>query len=104
MDRDDFTGHSIDDLERAYATDSEWKGPNRITDHPHTHTRIHAITYGNNTDARMKGYGRTRPFTRHTKVMILFDYRDKGHENRQARIHSTTIASGPKRYMGLSEE
>ena len=41
MNRDDFTGHSIDDLERAYATDSEWKGPNRITDHPLTHTHVH---------------------------------------------------------------
>ena len=43
MDRDDFTGHSIDDLERAYATDSEWKGPNRILDHPpdHLHTHEH---------------------------------------------------------------
>ena len=44
MDRDDINGHSIDDLERAYATDSEWKGPNRITGHPHTHayTRNHS--------------------------------------------------------------
>jgi hypothetical protein len=41
MDRDDFTGHSIDDLERAYATDSEWKGPNRISDHPHNYLHTH---------------------------------------------------------------
>ena len=82
MDRDDFTGHSIDDLERAYATDSERKGPNRISDHPHnyshTQTHIHAITYGSSTDTRMKGYGRIRPLTRHTKVTALFDYRDNG--------------------------
>ena len=38
MDRDDFTGHSIDDLERAYATDSEWKGPSSIPDHPHDYS------------------------------------------------------------------
>ena len=77
MDRDDINGHSIDDLERAYATGSEWKGPDGIRDHPLPWTHTHSITY-ESTNACMKGYGPTRLITRLTKVTVLSSYRDNG--------------------------
>ena len=95
MDRDDFTGHSIDDLERAYATDSEWKGPGRIGDHPLTWTHTHSTTY-ESTNACMKGYGLTRPITRLTKVTALSNYRDNGmrQTNRDSLDDDSTANEG----------
>ena len=95
MNRDDFTGHSIDDQERAYATDSEWKGPGSTADHPLTWTHTHSITY-ESTNACMKGYGPTRLITRLTKVTVLSNYRDNGmrQTNRDSLDDDSTANEG----------
>ena len=88
-----------------------WSGPmqqtasgrvqtvSRIT---HTITYTHTSIHGNNANARMKGYGRTR-LLRDTQGYDIIRLSRQWHENRQAEIHSTTTAPRPKGCAWLSE-